>query len=362
LNEALFLIRDLCGELLAGRRAEVVDSIVADGWPRPMVEAGLDRHAITWNAVELVRAYQAELAAADLSHPPPGIPDEVLHIWPKLPGAGVTPLLYGLAMGVPRQRIRPSSRGMNFAEIFASIAALHVPRRILLDDQSSIDSEVVIVSGSDQTLAAVGLEMSNTGGTGRLVGYGHRVSFAVVEAGSNVADRVAEDIVMWKQYGCFSCRAVIVVGEPEAADAHARKLAEAIGGCERRWGATEIDPANAAQRAQALGLAEFSVPIHRAEIGWVERRKGLPDGSWIAPHVVSVHHANSIDDVGFDVPANQMQAIAIAGSPTFVRAMNERAEQLGATRVCRVGELQAPPAAWPHDGRPNVLGWLQDSR
>lgn len=359
MNEAIPLIRSICGELLAGRRSEVVDAITADGWPRTMVEAGLDLHGITWNAVELFRAYEAELAAADLSHPPPGIPDEVLHIWPKLPGAGVTPVLYGLALGVPRQRIRPSSRGVNFADIFASIVALHAPRRIVLDDNPSIDSEVVVVSGSDDTLAAVGLEMSNTGGTGRLIGYGHRVSFALVEARSRVADRVAEDIVMWHQYGCFSCRAVVVVGDVAAADRFAQDLARAIAECERRWDATFLDDGTAAQRAQALGLAEFSVPVYKAEVGWVERRKGMPDGGWIAPHTVSVHHANTISDVGFDLPSQHLQAIAMAGSAEFVQAATRHVERVGATRICRVGELQAPPASWPHDGRPNVLGWLE---
>jgi hypothetical protein len=361
LKSSLSLIKDICGELIAGRRDEVVNAIVADGWPRAMVEEGLDMHARTWNAVELVRAYEAEIAAENLPDPPPGVPDEVLHIWPKLPGAGVTPVLYGIALGVPRQRIRPSSRATHFAEVFTSIAALHAPRRVILDDSQAIASDVVVVSGSDETLAAVGLEMSNTGGTGRLVGYGHRVSFAVVEAGARVADRVARDIVMWHQYGCFSCRAVVVVGSPEDADAFAPELAAAIADREREWQATDLDESSAAQRMQALGLAEFSVPIERAEVGWVERRSGAPDGAWIAPHVVCLHHANTVDDVVFDVPARHLQAVALAGSPDFVARMTRRVEGFGATRVCRVGDLQAPPASWPHDGRPNVLGWLEDS-
>ncbi len=361
MNDTRAVIDAICGELLANQREAVVDAIVADGWPRTMVEAGLDLHAVTWNADDILRAYQAEIAAEGYDHPPPNVPEDVLHIWPKLPGAGVTPVFYGLALDVPVQRIRASSRGGHFAEVFTSIAARHAPRRVVLDEVAAIDGSVIVVSGSDETVAAVGLEMSNAGGTGRLIGYGHRVSFAVVEGGAKVADRVAQDVVMWHQYGCFSCRAVTVVGDQADADRFAIELARSIAHWEREWDATELDDATFGQRAQALGLAEFSGPVFRAEIGWVERRKGLPDGAWIAPHVVCVHHAATIDDVQYALPRNQMQGIALAGSGRFLGAMQDRAESLGATRVCRVGELQAPPASWPHDGRPNVLGWLKET-
>lgn len=358
MSQPLDILNSIYGDLLAGRRDEVVDAIVADGWPRAMVEEGLELHAKTWTPVDILRSYEAEIAAAGLPRNPPGVPGDVLHIWPKLPGAGVTPVFYGIMLGVPSQRIRASRQGRHFAEVFVSIAAQYAPGRIVFDQEHELDAEVVVVSGSDETLAAVALEMSNQGGLSKLIGYGHRVSFAVVEGSARVADRVAEDIVMWHQYGCFSARAVVVVGTADQADRFADELAPAIASVEERLGATELPDDVLANRAQALGLAEFRGPVRKAKIGWVERRAGIPDGEWIAPHVAVVHDVQTINDVDFAIGPDQLQGLAVAGSAEFVSRMTSRAEQLGATRVCRVGELQAPPASWPHDGRPNVVGWL----
>lgn len=362
MNDSLATLKAICGDLVAGRRDEVVDAFVADGWPRAMVEKGLDLHARTWNPLEVLRAYQAELAADRLPDPPPGIPREALHIWPKLPGAGVTPVFYGLALGVPLQRIRSSSESKNFANVFISIAATYAPGRVVLDQKHDLKAPVVIVSGSDETLSAVALELSNRGGESRLIGYGHRVSFAVVQGDARVARQVAEDVVMWHQYGCFSARAVVVVGTSRDADSFANRLAGAIAEVEVELGADELsDEAMLGERAQALGVAEFRGQIQKAHVGWVERRRGIPDGEWIAPHVVPVHQVSSVDELDFGIGPEHMQGVAVSGDADFVRAVSNRAEELGATRVCRVGELQAPPASWPHDGRPNVVGWLEDT-
>ena len=59
-----------------------------------------------------------------------------------------------------------------------------------------------------------------------------------------------------------------------------------------------------------------------------------------------------------DLPTHHLQGVALADADdreSWVDALVD----CGATRICRPGDLQAPPADWLHDGRPNVLGWLR---
>ena len=61
---------------------------------------------------------QAERAT--LSGVVPAVPRSITHVWPALPGAGVTPVLLAAQLGIEHQSIRPSSRGRHFAERFAA--------------------------------------------------------------------------------------------------------------------------------------------------------------------------------------------------------------------------------------------------
>jgi len=336
---------------------DLVDPVVSDGWPRRMARAGLELHRQTWNGAEIAETAERELADAGSREPV----RSAAHLWPTVPGVGVTPVLYGHVSGVAHQWVRPSRRAPAFARHFVAVW-----RDVLGDSLGLIEPggpfdhpEMVIISGSDDAVRAVDATFS-----GRVVGYGHRVSFAtIVDDGlaRRWCDGLATDVVMWHQRGCFSARAVVFCGSVVAADAFGAALGEALARRERELDATTLSESEAAMRAQARGVAEFAGRIYGDGVGWVETSHEPFRGEWQAPHVVTLHRIDAVDalDAAVDVPRAQLQGAALGCDDARFADLAETLTQLGVTRVCRPGELQRPPASWPHDGRPNTAPFLR---
>lgn len=340
----------------------LVKAAVADGWPEAMVRAGLVRHRKTWDVDAMARSLTAELEAVSSS----GVqrllwPDEVHHIWPALPGAGLSPVLVGMLLGL-EQVVHSSSRGVEFARRLAQAA----PWELIEGDDAWRGARLVVVSGSDDTVASVRQVVEPRG---RVVGYGHRVSLAVVVDGkggtldlAKEADAIASDVVMWHQKGCFSVRAVLFCGSAPRREAFAEELAAAIARRERQWDALEIGDAELAQRAQALGVAEMRGDVFCDGLGYVRLADDAFDGSREATHSVTVHAVEgpeAVDEV-LALPVGHVQGVSLStpsdgGRNRWIDALS----QAGATRICEAGSLQTPPAAWWHDGRPNALSWAR---
>lgn len=323
----------------------LIEAVVRDGWPRPMVVEGFAMHRRTWNPRELERAIDDELGSVAVDDCV--LPQVMAHLWPALPGAGVTPLLYSWLVGVPEIRVKPSSRGVHFARHFVDVWRRHDDAVELVDGDQWTQADHVVVSGTDETIAAVEARV----GKDRVTGYGHRISLAIIEADGDElrwVEGLAADIVMWHQQGCFSCRGIWFVGDDSRPFAEA--LGEAIAAAEVRLGA-ELTEDQLVHRMQHRGAAEFETEVYGSGLGWVELRDSV-DGRWISPHTVVL----TTSAVGG--PGTLIQGIAIGASSGRFAHWSKVAGELGATRVCRPGELQAPPAAWPHDGHPNVRGWL----
>ncbi|MFU8806890.1 MAG: acyl-CoA reductase, partial [Bradymonadaceae bacterium] len=201
----------------------------------------------------------------------------------------------------------------------------------------------------------------------KVIGYGHRVSFALVMDSTEAdlgawARGLALDTVLWHQSGCFSCRAVIFCGPDERATLFGRMLAAAIEQTQIELDAATLDDVLLANRAQAIGLARLKGPILDAGLGWVQPTPEPFRGEQPSPHVVSLHRIDTLDDLprAIGLAPHHLQGAALAIAPEDPRqdAARTKLIDLGVTRVCAPGELQAPPANWPHDGRPNVLDWL----
>lgn len=341
-------MQELLAEIVAALLVDpaTIDAVVADGWPRPMAEAGFALHARTWDIAAMAAALEHEMDQL------PGfttVPASVTHVWPALPGAGVAPLLYAALLGVPRQQVRASRRGAAFARHFVELWRRYDAGLTLVDTLAPADRYVV--SGSDETVARVIQGV----GAERVVGYGDRQSFAVVVPDpaldlAAVAEGVAVDVAMWFGKGCFSAHAVFFVGaEPRArefgallADALRRREDELLGG----W----ADDGMAAARMQGLGLAEFQTTVWPARLGWVELRSRWDGAPRPANAVVLCPCADPAAVIELDVAHRQGVAWAGPGA--------ERAASLGVTRICRPGELQAPEPAWPHDGVSNAAALL----
>lgn len=335
----------------------LVEATVADGWSEEMARAGLVMHRRAWDAERLVEAVDAELGPVrDSEHHRFVAASRIHHIWPALPGAGLVPVVVGMMLG-SSQAVRPSSRG----RYFAKAAARHADFDLIEPDEDWQGADRVVISGSDKTLAAVRQQM---GGCGEVVGYGHRVSFAVVvDRASSVdleeaAKDVARDVVMWHQQGCFSALAVLFCGTVGRQRVFCQVLARAIAGLEDRWGTAGITDAQLASRAQALGLAQMTGEVFGDGIGYVRVADEPFEGTSEAIHSVAVHQINGPQDVAekVDVQVTQLQGVGICGAwREDRRPWLEALCATGATRICRAGTLQQPPPDWWHDGKPNAL-------
>lgn len=317
---------------------DAINAAVEDGWPEKMVRAGFELHQHTWDVDAII---------ADANQQPSPAANSVAHIWPALPGSGVTPVLYAAAGGVPNQMVRASSRLQHFTRFAAESA----PFLELVEGDAWTKADVVVVSGADETVDAVKAEVVETT---RVVGYGHRVSLAIVEFGQDVARDVAHDIVMWHQQGCFSVRAVVYIGGEKEATEFARELATEIARWEGVWDA-QPTPALAAQRHQARGTAELMGEVYGRGFGFTCLGTGTVSADAPAPHSVRVFSVSSFEEglSAISIPRAQRQGVSLSCEKTHRAAWAERLSETGFTLVCRAGELQKPPATWPHDGRPN---------
>lgn len=369
---------------------DTVQAIVADGWPEAMVRRGLELHRRTWNVDAILAALELELsgfgglAALDgFSAPTQNAmelrfrafkPGKVIHIWPALPGAGLTPVLIGWLLGIT-QVVRPSSRGTYFAEylqrVSREVMRPHVQELELVFgsmDSAWRDADAVLVSGSDDTLNTLHEFLGRPAHRKSpvMIGYGHRVSFAlIVDDGSDQAMAqaalCAQDAVMWHQQGCFSARSVIFCGPRSRGVEFATRLGDAIAFYEAQWGAQSLDPALLASRAQAKGMAELIGTAYGDGIGWAQMVNTPWRGQQISPHVLSVHTTTELERVPdlVQVPVTQLQGAALYAPRSMQRICAEKLATLGVTRICKPGMLQSPGPGWTHDGQPNILDLLR---
>jgi hypothetical protein len=237
------------------------------------------------------------------------------------------------------------------------------------DDSECVDAlleaDCVVASGSDQTLASVSERVQPPR---RLVGYGHRLSVAALAADrpDDSAARLAEDVALWDQLGCLSPLAVFVADRDRSgAAAFGAELAGALADLEERWPRGRIPPRAAAtikrERDEAEMRAADGAPVRLyrgAGSSWTvvveadSRFRPAPLHRFVRVHPVAgltglvealtpvKHHLASVGIGGFAARRGEM--VAALG-------------QLGVSRICPLGTMQAPPLSWCHDNRGVLL-------
>src|SRR4029453_19158088 len=104
-----------------------------------------------------------------------------------------------------------------------------------------------LATGSGAAVARVGARVAPPR---RLVGYGHRVSFAALgpallgDAGAlaDACARLALDVALWDQLGCLSPVSLLVAGDAAAARRVGEALAGALARAERELPRGEVSP------------------------------------------------------------------------------------------------------------------------
>jgi hypothetical protein len=237
------------------------------------------------------------------------------------------------------------------------------------NDVGSVDAllkaDCVVATGSDATVAAIGARVHPPR---RLVAYGHRISVAAVgptalrgDALADAAERLALDVALWDQLGCLSPIAVYVPGRA-GADELAAALAAAFAEIEARLPLGELGEAAAAQIALERSDAEMraaaggTVSVHadptmRFTVVREDSARLRPIPAHRFVRVIPVRDTSELLD-GVRPLGPHLAAVGVAGFGADTADLARRLGDLGASRICPLGAMQAPPLAWRHDNRP----------
>jgi hypothetical protein len=349
----------------------------ATGFSPAMVEAGMARALAGWTGDALRSLLDRELGGIEALEGT-GVRSasgfEVTSV--LLAGSLPTPTLIGLlAPLVLRSAVlaKTSAHDPVTAGLVASSVAAADPELgecIEIVDFPSSDSECVdgllgadcvVASGSDQTLANVAARVQPPR---RLVGYGHRLSVAALapDRPADSAARVAEDVALWDQLGCLSPLAVFVAGhEPGGAAGFGEELTEALADLEERWPRgripAQVSAAIARERDEAEMRAAGGAPVrvHRsAGSSWTVV---VEDGCQTRPaplhRFVRVHPVAGIRGLveALTPVKRHLASVGVGGFAGQRSELVAALRQLGASRICPLGTMQAPPLSWCHDNR-----------
>lgn len=236
-----------------------------------------------------------------------------------------------------------------------------------------LSARCVVATGSDATIASLAARVRPPR---RFVGYGHRLSVAVVgpqalagAALEETARGLATDVALWDQLGCLSPVSVYVSDGPGArggaagADALAGALATALQRAGEALPRGRVPISAAAAIAQERGEAEMRAAAGRPVALIVgddftvvreadARPRPTPLHRFV--RVMPVSGAGALESALLPIGPH-LAGVALAGFGDDGGAMAELLVRAGASRVCPPGRLQQPPLAWHHDGLPPLL-------
>ncbi len=246
---------------------------------------------------------------------------------------------------------------------------------IALEAPLFVAADCVTATGSDEMLADVRVRLPRAK---RLVGYGHRVSFGYITrevlAGygvKKVIGRAVEDVIAWNQLGCLSPHLFFVEsGGAVSPDGFAELLATELARAEAD------EPRGEVGVEIAAGIASRRDVFRLRAAASDETRLWCSDGStaWTVVfeadarfQLSCLHRFVHVKAVGGIEDALQhADTVRDHVSTVGLAAQDDRAQEIaltlarwGATRVCPLGQMQRPPLAWRHDGRPALGDWVE---
>jgi hypothetical protein len=260
-------------------------------------------------------------------------------------------------------------------DLGACIAAAYWPGGTAdLDGVILSRADVVIVEGSDETVAAV-----RAAARGRILGFGRRVSLAVVarEATQDIeriAAAIARDVSLYDQQGCLSPQVVYVeTGGAASPTEVAESIGEALITVAGEIPRGILTPA---EHAAVRGFREEAE--WRAVAGKDTRVFGDPSDTGPTAlyeadptfeptclnRTVRVKPLTRLEDLPAHLGpwAHLVEAIGAEGSQTRIRTLAlALAKSSTTSRICPLGQMQTPPLGWHHGGWPRLgalLRWI----
>ncbi|MGF1678313.1 MAG: acyl-CoA reductase [Candidatus Methylacidiphilales bacterium] len=289
-------------------------------------------------------------------------PESIYHICSgNLSIAAETSLLISLILGSEAWFKLPSS---GLPELEQKILRLpkFMSQRIHLIVEHDVElmsrCQVVVAFGSDSTIQSLRASIQ----PGQIfLPYGHRISLGVVTQDGATpawAERAARETLLYHQLGCLSPQSYLCPDSTTSA-AFSELLAAALDQQAPEGRSLPFEAQALIFEARQRATLAGDLVIHpKAPGAWtlVERQKSCVQpgpGFGFIEVVTSANHAETlqpwkgwISSVGYT-------------SDTLSSADWAMWEKLGVHRLCRCGDLQHPPIAWPHDGRPRLADMIR---
>ena len=230
------------------------------------------------------------------------------------------------------------------------------------------EANCVTATGTDETLAAI---RQRVPAKARFLGYGHRVSFAYIcgqaFAGGNtrkVVEQAGADVVAWDQQGCLSPHVVYV---EEGGALSAERFAEALAEELERREATEprgtVPTEAAAAIASRRGFYEIRAAHSPDTRQWCSKNSTAwtvvfeADPRFQLSCLNRFIYVKGVKDLtealqSAESVREKVSTVGLAAAEGQAPDMATALARWGARRVCPLGQMQNPPLAWRHDGRP----------
>lgn len=223
-------------------------------------------------------------------------------------------------------------------------------------------SDCVVVYGANKTVESLRNQLP---ADKRLIGYGHRVSYAVVNGISEAqelqrtAESLALDIALWDQLGCLSPVGVLV--QSGTIDALADELAQQLKIAACKWPRGQSDEMTKVSLASTVNDAEFraaTTPTTRCLVGsnndWVVVRES-DNRARPAPlnRFIRLHPFENLADLADSLApiSRYLACVGISDSCARTPEVIEVISRARPSRICRLGHMQSPPFSWHHDNQ-----------
>ena len=385
------------------RRRALADGPAATGFSEPVLAAGLDSFF-----QQLTRTHLEALIHQELGHPhrlDEFLPSEhqrnsnrvalargprlLAHIAPgNIPSAALVDMVLGL-LARSAQFVKCASGQSFLPRLFAHSLYEADPKlgacleiadwkggSVGLDAALFAEADCVSATGSDETLAAIRKTLPPHA---RFIGYGTRVSFGfvardVLEERQQIAAQAAADVAAWNQLGCLSPHVIYVeTGGGFGAEDFANLLALELNALEKTRPRGKLAPAEAAGIAARRAFYEVRAANSLETKMWASPESTAWTVIFESDNRFQVSCLNRfvyVKPVGdLNEALHAAEAVRERISTVGLAASNERAAELalvlagwGVRRICPLGEMQKPPLAWRHDGRPalgDLITWTE---
>jgi hypothetical protein len=242
-----------------------------------------------------------------------------------------------------------------------------------LEDALFAEADCVTATGNDETLAAI---RSRLPVRTRFLGYGHRVSFGFVakevlshSRAPRIAAHITDDVVAWNQLGCLSPHVIYVqTGGEVSPDKLAELLADELERREQTEPRGELPVPHAVAITSRRGIYEVRAAHSPETLMWYSKESTAwtvvfeADARFQVSCLNRFIYVKPVKDLAellqhAEVVRGKVSTVGLAAPEHQVEELAAELARRGVTRVCPLGQMQNPPLAWRHDGRP-ALGDL----